>query len=177
MIDVHTVEADLDVANRRIYLTGEINDESCSRIVKMVTALEAHTKARPVDLWLNSRGGNLEDALGLYDFLRASSVTINVTTWGTCMSSALIVLASGHERASYRNTSFMMHDTTIEIEASPAELATVADFTTSQMSNMIRLLGQASNNKTVWPSMIKSKADKYFTASQAHEWGLVTRII
>jgi ATP-dependent Clp protease protease subunit len=63
----------------------------------------------PITLILNSYGGDVYQALGLYDFIKGLQSEVHIKTYGACMSGATLILQAGDKRSISANTTFMMH--------------------------------------------------------------------
>jgi ATP-dependent Clp protease protease subunit len=65
--------------------------------------------ATPITFILNSYGGDVYQALGLYDFIKGLQSEVHIKAYGACMSGATLILQSGDKRSISVNTTFMMH--------------------------------------------------------------------
>lgn len=63
----------------------------------------------PITLLLNSYGGDVFQALGLYDYIKTLQSEVTIKAVGACMSGATIILQAGDKRLISANTTFMMH--------------------------------------------------------------------
>jgi ATP-dependent Clp protease, protease subunit len=97
--------------DRRLYLTGIITATTYHEIAIRLRYLSL-VNQKPITLCLNTPGGSLTDALGLYDVIRATSksVPVDIVTVGSCMSAGVLLLQAGTRRLSYPATQFLIHE-------------------------------------------------------------------
>lgn len=61
-------------------------------------------------------GGDVYEALGIYDLIRACKSPIEIRAIGACMSAGTAILQAGDYRYAYPNTTFMLHRGSVEME-------------------------------------------------------------
>ena len=80
--------------------------------------LQTGKKINRFDIYVNSAGGNSEEAFGIYDYLkemqRKKKIKIRTIAIGRTESAALTVFMAGKERFSYAHTLFMAHKAEIK---------------------------------------------------------------
>lgn len=64
----------------------------------------------PINLFINSNGGNAYDALALIDIIKNSKTPVNTIALGWCMSAGLWIFMYGHKRIIGENATLMFHD-------------------------------------------------------------------
>ena len=91
----------------------EGSDDVCQASVNAAIAnfhlLESMSIATPITFILNSYGGDVYQALGLYDFIKGLQSEVHIKAIGACMSAATLILQAGDKRLITANTTFMMH--------------------------------------------------------------------
>jgi ATP-dependent Clp protease protease subunit len=85
------------LAERVVFLGGELTDELANVVIAQMLFLEAETPDRDVSLYINSPGGDVTALFAIYDTMQA--VRPDVATWciGQAASGAAVLLASGAE--------------------------------------------------------------------------------
>jgi ATP-dependent Clp protease, protease subunit len=94
------------------FLTGEITEENVNQAVKWLVLENMDSRDdRVLTLYINSQGGDLYEAFGLIDMMRNSQIPIRTIGFGSVMSAAFLILASGSpgERYVSRNCGIMCH--------------------------------------------------------------------
>lgn len=87
---------------------SEINKDSVDEAIANFHILESINQ-QPITFFLNSYGGDVFQALGLYDFIKTLQSEVTIKAVGACMSGATIILQAGDKRLISTNTTFMMH--------------------------------------------------------------------
>lgn len=87
----------------------DVNQASVNRVMANLHILESMDKTKPINLILNSYGGDMFQALGLYDYIRSLESEVIIHAIGACMSAATIILQAGDRRIISDNCTFMMH--------------------------------------------------------------------
>lgn len=94
------------------FLIGEIEEDNVNDCIRWI----AYENLSPKDdkvltIYINSQGGDLYQALGLIDMMRNSVLPIRTIGYGSVMSAAFLILASGTQGERYiaPNTGIMCH--------------------------------------------------------------------
>lgn len=94
------------------FLIGDIDEENVNDIVKWITFENiTHKPDRILTLYINSQGGDLYEAFGLIDMMNNSQIPIRTIGYGSIMSSAFLIFASGTQGERYiaKNCGIMCH--------------------------------------------------------------------
>ncbi len=105
-IDVKLLEGSIH------FLIGEICESTVSEVVKWLVYENLNPKTDKIlTLYINSQGGDLYEAFGLIDLMKNSQIPIRTIGYGSVMSSAFLILASGTKGERYiaPNTGIMCH--------------------------------------------------------------------
>lgn len=112
-----------NIINRNIYLDIDISLNSCGQVIDYINRIIAQDddnkesfknniidfKYEPINLYINSYGGECYPALGLYDFIKNCKVDIHTYNMGACMSAAGFIFLAGKKRYGSKNSTFMFH--------------------------------------------------------------------
>lgn len=93
-------------------ITGEdcdISQSSVNQVIANLHILETLDSVKPITFILNSYGGDVYQALGLYDYIRSMTCEVHIQAIGACMSGATLILQAGDRRIISENCTFMMH--------------------------------------------------------------------
>lgn len=75
-----------------------------------------------IDIWINCIGGNVIQAMNIYNAILASKTKVNTVNIGICASSAGFIYMAGRERSAWPYAKWMMHDPFVSTEnGEPAE--------------------------------------------------------
>lgn len=179
----HRLEAALehgvDISGRRIFLHGGVDEDTIGRAIRGLYLL-ADVNSNPIELYVSSYGGDLDEAFALHDVTRTIQAPIHTVALGKCMSAAPLLVACGASGHRYvaEHTTFMLHDASLDCgEGSPAYIASQAEMGKEAMRTYGKLLGKyTKKDARHWNRIFAGKVDRYFTAEQAVEWGLVDQV-
>jgi ATP-dependent Clp protease protease subunit len=163
------------------YLNGEINEDSVGECIKWLIYENLDSaKDKLLTLYINSTGGDLYQAFGLIDVMKASPHTIRIIGLGAVMSAAFLIFASGTKGHRYaaKHTSFMCHQFSETTEGKYHDIK--ASMKENEICNerMIAILKEATG---LAPSKIKSKllpaSDVYLTAEEVLQYNIADSIL
>lgn len=169
----------VDIDGRRIFLHGDVSEEAIAMAIRGLYLLEGKDAETPIELYVTSYGGTMEDAFALHDVTRTLKPPIHTVALGKCMSAAPLLVACGYRgnRWTTPNTTFMLHDATMESEGFPAQVEQAARLEKDVTERYAWLLARYSKrDRRFWRRIFNSRVDRYFTAEQAVDWGLVDQI-
>ncbi len=162
-------------------LNGEINEESVGAAVKWLIYENLDTsKEKILTLYINSTGGDLYQAFGLIDVMRASPHVVRCIGIGAVMSAAFLIFASGDQGQRYaaKNTSFMCHQFSESMDNKYHDLKATMKENDLCNDRMIAILKEATGFA---PSVIKKKllpaSDVYLTAEEVVELKIADHIL
>ena len=85
------------LAERKIFIEGEITSESACEVVRSIMLLVKEDSNKPIDIYINSPGGEVNAGLMIYDTLKGIKTEINLHCIGMAASMAAIILAGGQK--------------------------------------------------------------------------------
>lgn len=172
------LEHGIDLEGRRIFLQGDVESDSIALAVRGLYLL-ADMSDEPIDLFIASYGGDIDEAFQLHDVTRTIAAPVHTAAVGVCMSAAPFLVACGEpgQRWASENTAFMMHTTSLEMAGQLAQTAVELEAVRARSERMDRLLAKYTNMPyRHWAKFTKSATDAYFDAEQAKAWGIIDQI-
>ena len=180
---------------RTIGIYGEIDEEHCRSIVGGLYLLKDLGKTseikidentdeesetityKPIDLFISTEGGNVQDMFSVYDCMRdvKKDCEINTLGIGKVMSAGVLLLAAGTKgkRRVGRNCRLMMHSVMGGHFGSIKELETDIREVRWYQRQFIKALAAETNlEEREVKNIFRRKTDTYFDAEQAVEWGI-----
>jgi ATP-dependent Clp protease protease subunit len=163
---------------RIVFLGTPVDDQVANLIVAQLLHLESEDPDKDIALYINSPGGVVYSGLAIYDTMQFIKPDVQTICFGVAMSMGSLLLAGGAagKRMALPNSRILIHQpsggfqgqaTDIEIHAREAlELRTHLD------EIYARHTGQSVER--VHDDMDR---DRFFTAQQALDYGLVDRVI
>lgn len=170
------LEYGIDTQARIVFLHGDVEEQTVAQAIRGLYVLNTVSK-EPVELYVSSYGGNVDDTFALHDVTRTIACPIHTVALGKCMSAAPLLVACGKpgERYAAENTVFMLHDTLLtEIDGRPRQLKVLAELEERRSKVYCKLLEKYTKMPYAhWWKLSTSDTDKFFTADEALKWGLV----
>lgn len=172
------VETGIDIENRRVFLEDEIDTRQTGIIIRAITKMVDDDQSEPIEVYINSPGGTCYDGFALYDALVSCPCEVHTIAIGQVMSMGTIVLLAGDKRLSFKNTRFMWHSVSADLD--PDKISTLqsslkdAEVLFEMMLNVYDERSKKDYNW--WKKWIKHE-DRYGNAEKAKELGFITDIV
>lgn len=173
---------DMFLKERKVFLVGSVNDESCNQLIKELLYMEAQDDSKPITLFINSPGGEVLSGLAVYDTIRLlkSPVTAVVTGIAASMGSIIFLACDADKRFLLPSSKVMVHD----CSWGRHEMGGKKPFEIEEELNQLkdtneRLLSIISERtgKTVSEVAKVTRFDSYFGAKEAIEFGLASKVL
>ncbi|MFB2896485.1 ClpP family protease [Aerosakkonemataceae cyanobacterium BLCC-F50] len=166
-------------SKRIVILTGRITPELAERITYQLIFLDAKAPGKDIYLYINSRGGDIQPGLAIYDTIRSLKSDVVTVSVGECSSMAAMLLASGTKgkRFALPNSRIMIHQPSIyDVGGQASEIAIAAKeilhSRTLLNSLLAQLTGQPLNKIEV-----DTERDFFMSAQEAKVYGIVDKVI
>lgn len=98
------------IKSRKIYLWGEVNDESAELIVKKILHFD-EINNDDITLFINSPGGAISSGLAIYDVMNYAKSDVSTVCMGLAASMGAVLLCAGTKgkRYAWENARVMIH--------------------------------------------------------------------
>ena len=175
----------IDFNDSVIFLNGDIDENTLVDVIIKIRALlnyrntESYTgdPNDPINLIINSNGGDVYELLGLIDYINSLQVKVNTICRGKAASSAAILLACGTgSRTASKHSTIMLHDSSADFGGKVPDIASGIDYIRKLESDINLLLETKTKKDASWWKA-NTRTDLYLTAYQALELGLIDSII
>lgn len=174
-------EHGVDVTNRCIFLTDDVDSDTIGTVIKGLYLMEnQNDKNEPIELRICSYGGLVYDMFALHDVTRTLRSPVYTMGMGKVMSAAVLLVACGEEghRWAGANTSFMIH--VLSWDSPDVKLHDHKNFLKESerlWENWYKLMAQyTKKDEAFWRKLCNKRDDIYFDAYQAQEWGVIDHI-
>ena len=131
----------------------------------------------PINLVLNSPGGEIHEMMGVIDYLNSIKPQVNIIVRGRAFSAAAVILASATgKRMASENATIMFHQPRSMMEGKLTDVTATLEYVQKIEQTVYNLLASKSN-KTVewWKDNMRS--DLYLSAKEAKEIGVIDIVI
>lgn len=170
-------EYGVDLQNRVIKLTGEVDDFMWEILDSGLNQLEAISKAK-ITIRINSEGGSTYHALAIVGRIKKSPAYIVTEAFGQVMSAATLILAAGRSRAISHYSFFMWHEASYDVGGRHSQIKhTVAQVEKEEKmwaEWMSKMTGELKSAKWWYENGVGK--DAYFTAEELLNLGVVDEI-
>lgn len=172
-----------DVVDRKIWFTGEVNEDIINTVVYNIiryNTIDKGTpteKRKPIYLYISSPGGSVYDGLSLCSAIDTSITPVYTINIGECCSMGLIIYLVGNKRYTMPNSIFLMHDGSAYGYDSSAKLKDRVDFDSGTLADHIRdiILNHTSLTKKQYDE--RYRKEWYFMADESKKYGFTDYII
>ncbi len=142
---------------------------------QIVNELEKAGKTTPINLRINSAGGDVFEGIAIYNSLKKHNSTVNVEVEGLAASMASIVMLAGDTISASENSLIMVHNPSVGIQGESKELTKKAELLDKIKDQMVGIYVNRTglSEKDVIKMM---DTETWLTANEALEIGLVTSV-
>ena len=169
---------ELLLENRIVFLVGEINYASAARVMMQMLYLENQRRAQEISLYINSPGGVVDDTLAIYDTMRFLSSDVATYCIGRAYSGAALLLTAGSKgrRFILPHAKVMIHQPYGGVTGPAEDIKLQAEQIIKSKALLTEIIA-THTGQTIEQVRKDSERDKYFTAGEAKEYGLVDEIL
>jgi len=164
-------------ASRSVFLFGRLENEVVLPVIKKLLRLNERDAQAPINLYVNSAGGNGYNADAIIAIINQISAPVNTICLGHALSGACEILASGTGvRSSYEFATLMFHQTLWEADGDITNLEIQAAqglrFREAQIELLHRCTGKEKDKlrKDI-------ERDYYMSAKEALAYGIIDQMI
>lgn len=165
---------------RKIFLWGEVSDQSAKDITEKLFYLELENPGEPIQFYINTPGGSITAGMAIYDTMQliTSPISVIVTGMAASMGSIILCGAKKGSRYLYPNSRVLIHQPLIagrmvgpavDIHIQAIEMERIRD-------ELNEILSKATGQPI---EKIEKDTDRdfYMTAKQALEYGIADKIV
>lgn len=164
--------------DRIIFLGTPINDEIANVVMAQLLHLEGEDPDKDINLYINSPGGSVTSALGIFDTMNFIKPKVSTICMGQAASAAAVLLAAGepgkrfilpHARVLIHQPSGGAQGQSVDIEIAAREVDRIRDALDTILAN--------ATGKTKEQINADTERDYILNAEEAVAYGLVDEII
>lgn len=149
----------------------------CSHVIKSMLHLSVR-KDKDINLYINCPGGDIDDTLAIYDTMKFLKSDIATYCIGSASSGAAVILAAGTKgkRFALPHSKIMIHQPWGYITGQAADMRIQAEEILKIKDTLCEILAE-STGKSVAQVKEDTERDRYMSAQEALEYGIVDEII
>ena len=166
--------------DRIIFLGTPVTDDVANAVMAQLLCLQSMDPERPISMYINSPGGSFTAMSAIYDTMQYIKPDIQTVCLGMAASAAAILLAAGTKgkRLALPNSTILIHQPSMgqgtygqssDIEIQANEILRIRTL-------MEEMLAGATGQSVERVSADVDR-DKYLTADQAKEYGIIDDVL
>lgn len=163
---------------RIIFLGEPVDDHVANLTIAQLLFLDATDSKKEIKLYINSPGGSVTAALGIYDTMQFVKSDVSTICIGQAASAAAVLLASGAagKRFSLPNARIMIH----QVMGGTEGQATDVEIRTREMlriKNQINKILSQHTGQSISKIEKDTDRDFFMAGDEARKYGLIDKII
>jgi ATP-dependent Clp protease protease subunit len=164
--------------DRIIILGTPINDAIASNIVAQILFLESEDPEKDINIYINSPGGVVSAGLAIYDTMQYVKCDVSTTCIGMAASMGAVLLTAGAKgkRAVLPNARVMIHQPLGGVQGQASDIEIEAREILRIKQSLSQIIADHSGH-TVEEVIRDSDRNKWMTAEEAHNYGLVDKVM
>lgn len=163
--------------SRTLLIFGSVTDAMAADVTRRLIALDADS-ADSIDILVSSPGGHLESGDAIHDIVRFISAPVNMigTGWVGSAATHLYLAAPRERRYCLPNTRFLIHQPSGGSGGPASDIAIQAREIVKARERIARTIARETG-KSLEEVLLDIERDRWLSAGEAVEYGLVSRII
>jgi ATP-dependent Clp protease, protease subunit len=163
---------------RIIFLGTPIDDQIANLVVAQLLHLESDDPDKDISLYINSPGGSIYSGLAIYDTMRFIKPDVATMCVGVAMSMGSLLLAAGAKgkRACLPNSRILIHQPSAGFEGQSTDIEIHAREILNMRARIDEIYAEHTGKATE-EVRTDMERDRFFTAEQALEYGLVDKVL
>ncbi|QDU60219.1 ATP-dependent Clp protease proteolytic subunit [Planctomycetes bacterium Pan216] len=169
---------DLLLENRIVFLEGVIDDASANATVMKLLYLQYENKKQEIHFYINSPGGSVSSTLAVYDTMQFLECPIATYVIGLAASGAAVLLAGGTKgkRFALPHSTVMIHQPHGSVGGQVSDIEIQCE-QILRMKSVFNEILSSHTNQDIETVARDTERDRYLTAPQAAEYGLVDEVL
>ena len=166
------------LAQRIIFLGEQVTEDLANLIIAQLLHLESEDPDKDVSLYINSPGGSAYAGLAIYDTMQFIKPDVQTICYGIAMSAGSLILTGGAEgkRMALPNSRILIHQPSGGFQGQASDIEIHAR-EALELRERVDEIYAGHTGQPVDQVHDDMDRDRFFTAEQAREYGLIDRVI
>lgn len=165
---------------RTIFLEGEIDDAAAMEFIKKLMVLTVEDKYLPIRIMINTRGGEINSGLLIYDAVATCQTPLKMYCLGKAYSMGAVIFAAAPKGNRYMlaNSELMAHEPLLGnlVQGSSSTICSVSEMILETKRRLIQILSKHTG-RTEEEIELATGYDHFFRAKEAVVFGFADHII
>lgn len=164
--------------DRIIMISDEINDQLANSVVAQLLFLAAEDPDKDIHIYINSPGGSVTAGFAIYDTIQFIKPDVSTTCIGLAASMGAFLLIGGTvgKRYALPNSEVMLHQPLGGTRGQASDIDIHAKHILETRKKINTIIADRTNN-TIEKINNDTERDRFFSANEALEYGLIDKII
>ena len=164
--------------SRTIMIADTMAKDLAERATAKLLLLEQESDSKPINLYINSPGGDVDAGFGIFDIIRFISAPVRCISAGLTASAAVIVLlaAPKDRRLALPHSRFLMHQPSTGVRGSSSDIRIEANEILKIRQRINELIAEETG-QPVEKVEKDTRRNYWMTAEEAKGYGLIERIV
>ena len=169
---------DMLLENRIVFLIGEISYQRAAEVIMKMLYLDNLKRNSEISLYVNSPGGSVDDTMAIYDTMCFVGSPVATYCIGRAQSGAAIILAAGTKGKRYAlpHAKVMLHQVWGGVTGQAADIKIQAE-EILKAKTMINEILAKHTGQPIDKIAAETERDRYMTADEAHQYGLIDEVL
>ncbi|MDP3963636.1 MAG: ATP-dependent Clp protease proteolytic subunit [bacterium] len=165
--------------DRIVFLGTPINDMIANAVIAQLLFLDNDDPKKPINLYINSPGGQVTSALAIYDTIQYIKAPVHTMCIGLAASAAVILLTAGEKGKRYilPNAEVLIHQVMVEGVGGQATEVEISARHILKMRERLDIILAQRTGQTVEKVHADTERDFFMSAEEAKAYGIVDEII
>ncbi len=165
------------LSDRIIFLKEEVSEHSAGLVIAQMLYLEAQDPGKDIQFYINSPGGSVSAGFAIYDTMQYITCDVSTICLGLAASFGAFLLAGGSrgKRMALPDAEIMIHQPAVHgdgIRGQATDIRIMSDHIQRSKERLTENTG-----RTVEEITAATERDRYMSASEALEFGLIDKIL
>ena len=164
--------------DRIIFLGTEVNDYTANVIQAQLLYLDNADPGKDISIYINSPGGSVYAGFGIYDTMQYVGCDVSTMCTGMAASMAAVLLVAGAEGKRYAlpHSRVMIHQPMGGMQGQASDIEIAAKEILKVKAELYKIIADHSG-RSVEDIERDSDRDKWMTASEALEYGMIDKVL
>ncbi len=165
--------------DRIIFLGTPISDDIANAVMAQLLCLQSMDPERPISIYINSPGGSFTALTAIYDTMRYIKPDVQTICLGQAASAAAVLLAAGTKgkRLALPNSRILIHQPATEGGYGQSSDLEIQAREIMRIRGLMEGMLADSTGHSIEKISHDIERDKYLTAEEAVEYGIVDDIL
>lgn len=164
--------------DRIVFLSGPIDSNVANTVIAQLLFLEKENPDEDIQMFINSEGGHITAGMAILDTMNYIKPDVSTIAVGLAASMGSFILTHGAKgkRFALPNSKIHIHQPLGGVEGQASDIAIEAEEILKTREKLYKMLSKQTG-QPIKQIGKDADRDKYFTAEEAKEYGLIDKVI